>query len=79
MLLNDRSTNGTNHFIEVGIPELAVDLMNDHQPFAAVAGDCEGCAHQNGGMGFLGGLFDVLRVMVSAADDHDVLKSPGDK
>src|SRR4051812_45066126 len=78
-MLDDRSPHSLNDLVMVGPAELAVELMYDDEPLAATfIGERERCAWQHGGVGLLGGLFDILWVMVAAADDDDIFHASGD-
>src|SRR3954452_11526236 len=63
----------------IGPAELPVELMHHDEPLAAVVREREGRTGEHGRMGLFGRLFDVLRIVVAAADDDHVFHSASDK
>ncbi len=63
------------HLADIHLASLPGDLMRDHQPLLIAAGHGEGrrAAPTQHRAASLRGQLDVLRVMVAAADDDQVL------
>src|SRR5262245_45640751 len=72
-MFDDRSPNRLNDLLIVTAAELPVQLMHDDEPLALIFGQCERRPRQHRRMGLLGGLLNILRVMIATADDNDVL------
>lgn len=64
------------------MPLRPLDLLNDDQPFGCIAlddGKSRSETRTQGRIGRLDRVFDVLRVIVAAANDDDVLDASGDE
>src|SRR5262245_3160636 len=79
--LGDRLADVAGQPVEVEVAAAAVDLLDDDKPGPAVAADLERrpAAGPQPRVDRLHRLLDVLRVVVAAADDNDVLDPPGDE
>ena len=65
---------------EIVAAVMARDFVDDHDLLRPLDldGKCRAASRHERGMGLLGGGLDVLRVVVAAANDDQVLQTPGD-
>ena len=74
MLVDDRQADGPQYFVEIGFAMLAMDLMDDHQLLPLVDFQRERRAQIDCLVSLPDGPFDVVRIVVVATDDDQVLE-----
>src|SRR5216683_7155716 len=83
MLADDRLADAADDFVRCDAVALrALDFLDDDEFFRRIAiadGECRAAMPPQCRMAALHGILDVLRIVVGAADDHDLLDSAGDE